>query len=223
MNEDEEDDFDEEDEEGEKINYDDFFKFFKNANIDFGSAFKDLGPFKDIADSGFFKDIFQNIMKDLLPRMKELLPQMGDLSDLSKLKPKELMKMLWKNRDKIDIHGPIMYGFNMTIGPDGKPEFSKFGNVQRETDNKKVVKKHREPLTEVTEEDDQVVIIAEMPGIKKDDIELKSTETSLTIIANSDDSSRQYKKTVNLPVPVDPDHAKARYQNGILEVRLNKI
>jgi len=41
--------------------------------------------------------------------------------------------------------------------------------------------------------------------------------------AESDINKRKYKKNVNLLTAIDPDHAKARYQNGILEIKLNKI
>jgi len=223
MSDDYDDEYEEDDDEAPKIKDEDFFKIFEKLNVDFGGAFKDLDFFKNLTDSDFFKNIFGNIMKDILPRMKEILPDGGDMADMSKIKPEDLMKILWENRDKMNLKGPFVYGFNMTIGPDGKPKFSKFGNIQPRVGEKKIVKKYREPLTEVTEEDDNIIVVAEMPGVKKDDIELKSTEDSLTITATSEDNSRRYKKSIDLPTHIDPDHAKARYQNGILEVKLDKI
>ena len=81
--------------------------------------------------------------------------------------------------------------------------------------------KEREPLVEVIEEKEYVVVTAEMPGVPKEAIKVKATETSLTISAESE--GRSYYKEVSLPAKVDPKASKATYNNGILEVRLRKV
>ena len=174
------------------------------------------GDFKFLGDSNFFKNIINKIMKDFLRQTK-------GFSNLSKFTPEELMKNFGKYRDKFNLQGPFVYGINLSVGPDGKPKISKFGNIQPKMGKREIVKNFREPLTEVMEEEDHIIIVAEMPGIQKTDIELKATEYSLTISAESDINKRRYKKNINLPNAIDPDHARARYQNGILEIKLNKI
>lgn len=174
------------------------------------------GDSKFLGDSKFFKNIVNKIMKDLLRQMK-------GFSDISKFTPEELKKNFGKYRDKFNLQGPFVYGINLSVGPDGKPKISKFGNIQPKMGKREIVKNFREPLTEVMEEEDHIIIVAEMPGIQKTDIELKATEYSLTISAESDINKRRYKKNINLPNAIDPDHARARYQNGILEIKLNKI
>ena len=79
------------------------------------------------------------------------------------------------------------------------------------------------PLVEVNEQDDQIILIAEMPGVTKEDIELKSTNYSMTISTKKNVIGRNYYKEIDLPSAIDPNYAKARYQNGILEVKLKKI
>ncbi len=111
---------------------------------------------------------------------------------------------------------PIVRGFSIRIGPDGKPEIREFGT--KPTIREGV--EERKPLVDVIETDDEVQVIAEMPGVSKDDIELNATETSLEIRAESE--SRKYYEVVELPAEVDPDSAKARYNNGVLEVILKK-
>lgn len=112
---------------------------------------------------------------------------------------------------------PIVRGFSIRIGPDGKPEIREFGT-------KPLIKEtgieERKPLVDVIETDNEIQVIAEMPGVRKEDIELKATERSLEIRAEGE--NRKYHEVVNLPAEVDPDSAKAKYNNGVLEVILTK-
>jgi HSP20 family protein len=73
------------------------------------------------------------------------------------------------------------------------------------------------------EEEEEIVVVAEIPGCIKENIELKATESSLTIIACDEEDARKYNTTVDLPTNINPDYAKARYRNGILEVKLQKV
>jgi HSP20 family protein len=112
---------------------------------------------------------------------------------------------------------PIVRGFSIRIGPDGKPEIREFGTkpMIRESGIEE-----RKPLVDVIETDDEVQVIAEMPGVNKEDIELNATDTSLEIKAEGE--NRKYYEVVDLPAEVVPDSAKARYNNGVLEVVMKK-
>ncbi|HEC75882.1 MAG TPA: Hsp20/alpha crystallin family protein [Thermoplasmatales archaeon] len=114
--------------------------------------------------------------------------------------------------------GPIIYGWSMRIGPDGKPHFQEFGNVPTKTG---IHGEMREPLVDVIESDDKISVTAEVPGVKKEDIDLEITENTLRI--KVDTESRKYFKEVELPSEVDADSAKATYQNGVLDVELKKL
>ncbi len=112
---------------------------------------------------------------------------------------------------------PIVRGFSIRIGPDGRPEIREFGSkpsIKEENID------HRKPLVDVIETDEEVQIIAEMPGVNKEDIELNASENKLEIKAEGE--SRKYYEVVDLPDEVDPDSAKARYNNGVLEVIVKK-
>jgi len=115
---------------------------------------------------------------------------------------------------------PYVYGFSMSIGPDGKPVIREFGNVQSSRSGPRV-REEREPLVDVMEEERDVVIVAELPGVEKDDINLQTTKDNLTI--SVDTSQRKYHKELELPAKVDPKSARASYKNGVLEVRLRKL
>jgi HSP20 family protein len=113
----------------------------------------------------------------------------------------------------------IFYGYQVNVGPDGKPHVQEFGNV-KPTPRGTFEVGSREPFVDVvTNDKDQTLkVVAEMPGIQKEDIELQATEDSLTVRAKNND--RNYETSVPLKVPVDPNTAKASYRNGVLEVVL---
>ncbi len=115
---------------------------------------------------------------------------------------------------------PYVYGFSMSMGPDGKPVIREFGNVQASRSGRKI-REEREPLVDAVEEERDVVVVAELPGVEKDDINLHTTEEHLTI--SVDTPQRKYHKELALPVRVDPKSARASYKNGVLEVRLRKL
>jgi len=82
------------------------------------------------------------------------------------------------------------------------------------------LKEEREPLVDVLPENGTICIIAEVPGIEKDDIKLNCTERSLMI--SIDTEKRKYYKEIDLPDVIDPKVSKASYRNGVLEVTLTK-
>jgi HSP20 family protein len=116
--------------------------------------------------------------------------------------------------------GPFVYGYSMTIGPDGKPVVREFGNVQQSRRGP-MIKEEREPLVDVVSTDDEVKVVAELPGVEKKDIKLHALDDVLTISVDTTD--RKYYKEIKLPAEVDPRGSKSSYKNGVLEVTLQKI
>jgi HSP20 family protein len=150
-------------------------------------------------------------------------------SDIMEKVPKDLIKEKeMPDGTKVKQMGPIVYGYSMTIGPDGKPVIREFGNIKpsRRTTPFGLprgigeISQKREPLVDVISEDDIVKVIAEVPGVDKSDISLSSTEHNLTIHVDSE--QRKYFKDVDLPFSVEPESAKASCKNGVLQVTLNR-
>lgn len=112
-----------------------------------------------------------------------------------------------------------VYGFSMRVGLGGKPVIEQFGNV-RETERGAEVTETREPLVDVLDEGDRVVVIAELPGIDEQDIRLRAEGDILEIAAESRD--RKYQKEILLPASVQPETLESSYRNGILEINLAK-
>ncbi|MCZ7400039.1 MAG: Hsp20/alpha crystallin family protein [Candidatus Methanoperedens sp.] len=134
----------------------------------------------------------------------------------------ELMEKMMRETGK----EPMVYGFSMHIGPDGIPHVEHFGNVRQ--DGLEQIggfpgpkdQDVREPFASsiIDEKNKELCITAEMPGVRKEDIELNATENRLVIKADS--NGRKYFKTIATPSPVVPDSAGAKYNNGVLEITL---
>ncbi len=108
---------------------------------------------------------------------------------------------------------PLMYGFLMDMDPNGEPIIKTFGD-------KAFNSGFREPVYDqfVKVDTDELIVTIEIPGITKEDIELKVTESNIVVTSNCE---RKYKSCIDLKVPVVPENAKAACRNGILTVTLN--
>jgi len=111
------------------------------------------------------------------------------------------------------------FGVSVRTAVGGKPVVESFGNVKKTPEGPKV-EEEREPITDVFDEDEEVRIYAEMPGVNEDDITLDLKEDILDISAQTGD--RKYHKEILLPAPVKTDTMSSSYSNGILEVRIKK-
>jgi HSP20 family protein len=168
--------------------------------------------------SSFFGDI------DEMFREIERMFQ-REFEDLSRRAPKDLLReRILPDGTKVQEWGPFVYGYSITIGPDGKPEIREFGNIkpgERRLGRPSIsIREEREPLVDIINTDGEIKVIAEIPGVEKEDIKLHGTETTLTI--SVDTPQRKYYKEVELPEKVDPKQAKSTYKNGVLEVTLPK-
>ena len=112
-----------------------------------------------------------------------------------------------------------MYGFTIKMGLGGAPEVSQFGNI-RPTPKGPVVEEVREPMVDVFDEADKLLVIAELPGVEESDVRLEVKGDILTISA--EDKERKYSKEVLLPCAVDESKMQSSYKNGVLEVTLPK-
>lgn len=144
----------------------------------------------------------------------------GDFDDMRRAIDEMMRRMMGAGfGDELRSGEPIVFGVNMRVGPDGKPVIQKFGNV-RPTMKGPVVSDKREPLVDVIEREGDITVIVELPGVNKSQINLKTTDRTLTISAPGEESD--FYKEVRLPAAVNSKSAKANYKNGVLEVCLQK-
>lgn len=154
--------------------------------------------------------------------MEEMMAK--EFEDLSKRAPEDLLReRTLPDGTKMKSWGPFVYGYSVTVGPDGKPKVREFGNFKAETRMGKPymnVKEKREPLADVINTDGEVRVIVELPGVEKKDIKLSGTENKLTI--SVDTPERKYFKEVELPTKVDSKKATSKYKNGVLDITVPK-
>ena len=112
-----------------------------------------------------------------------------------------------------------VYGFSVKTGVGGKPTVEPFGNV-RKTPKGPVVEEERQPLVDVFDEKDHVLVIIELPGVEKEQISAEVKGDILTLSAAT--GERKYYKEVILPKDVDAGTLKSKYKNGVLEIRIEK-
>lgn len=75
----------------------------------------------------------------------------------------------------------------------------------------------REPLTDVMEEADAILVVAEVPGLDPAQLSLSVTDGALLIEGGG---RVRYRRRVALPAAVDAARLTQACRNGILEVRL---
>lgn len=94
----------------------------------------------------------------------------------------------------------------------------------------------RDVRVDIRETDSDIVLEAELPGVKREDIEITLDENRLTLKANtaaeteekSESFIRKERRSGSLvrsfllPAEVKEEEVKARFENGLLELRLPK-
>jgi HSP20 family protein len=111
-----------------------------------------------------------------------------------------------------------VYGFSISTLA-GKPVIDSFGNI-RETANGPIVEEVREPMVDIFDEKDHILVIAELPGVSESEIKIEVAGDILNLAAS--DKDRKYAKEILLPGKVKPDSMKTSYKNGIIEITLEK-
>jgi HSP20 family protein len=85
--------------------------------------------------------------------------------------------------------------------------------------------------------DNSVVVTAELPGVTRDDVNLSLQEDVVTLAGQREPKSQEqnvswqrreraygtFSRTVQLPFRVDPEKVQARFDNGILEIELQRL
>lgn len=89
------------------------------------------------------------------------------------------------------------------------------------------------PPIDLIDTNEELIAMIALPGITKENIDLAVTEDSISVTAKAiprtasylrrEMSPEGFKREIKLPVEVKPEQVRARFDNGILEVRLPKL
>jgi len=140
----------------------------------------------------------------------EELERLGDLID-------ETMQKTFDNSKDTPTKRK---GFSVKLGPDGKPRIQEFDNRQP-WQAESEVSDELEPLVDFVVEDETVVVLVVLPGVNKNDIDLRLTENTLTFSVDAADF--EWYNDFRLPARVNPKSARASYKNGVLEIKVKKL
>ena len=179
---------------------------------------------------GWRRDVFREF-EDMRREMERMFEE--EFRDIQSTAPKELVREYeTPEGGKVKEIGPLVYGYSMTIGPDGKPKVREFGNVRSAGGlgggdvsspgaTRAMLRSEREQLADVVTSDKEVKVVVEMPGIDKKDIKVNIYDNSVEIFT-TDTSQRKYRRVVELPEETDLETARSTYRNGILEITFSK-
>ncbi len=118
----------------------------------------------------------------------------------------------------LEDKGKAVYGVNVRMGLGNEPIVQHFGDI-RSTEEGPEVAEAREPLVDVFDEEKEIVVVVELPGVSEEEIEVAVQEDILSLETVGE---RKYAKEVLLPCPADSETLEQTYRNGILEIRLEK-
>jgi HSP20 family protein len=117
-----------------------------------------------------------------------------------------------------------VYGFSVrTLGGDrnGEVKIEPFGNIKRTEEGRVVeVQQVREPMVDLFEEADHILVVAEVPGVTQEEVQLDLQDDILTFSAEK--GTTRYRKELLLPRSFAAEQMSHSCHNGLLEIRLNK-
>ncbi len=94
-----------------------------------------------------------------------------------------------------------------------------------------------EPLYEVEDKEDEILVTFDLPRVRKENVEINTTENTVEVIAKMTDAVcwerwggiqkrltfQAFRKQIRLPEPIDPEKASASFKNGVLRINLPKV
>jgi HSP20 family protein len=160
------------------------------------------------------ESIVEGVVDDVLPGMGKLVKRLRknspELNRKIKEKDAEIKKRL---EEGYPPEPKIQYGVRVrTLAPERKE--TGYRPQKPEKPEKKII----EPVIDLFDEGNTIRVIAEMPGIDEEKIALDLQGSTLVISAS--DKRRTYQKEVMLPCEAKLE--KQRFQNGVLELTLEK-
>jgi HSP20 family protein len=185
-------------------------------------------PSSSIGRGGWFGSDMPRQLDEMRREMERMFEE--QFKDIQSNIPKELVREYETPQGgKVREVGPLVYGYSMTIGPDGKPKVREFGNIRSPfrlgatgttSTAQPIITDQREPLADVVASDKEVKVIVEIPGVNKESIKINAYDNSLEVTTT--DPQKKYHRVIDLPSEADIETVKSTYKNGILEIVFNK-
>ncbi len=115
--------------------------------------------------------------------------------------------------------------------------FNDFFNLQKQDDSSYIETSTWSPLVDIKEEKDCFLVLADVPGVKKEDIGISLENHVLTLkgerqfehtehhqgYTRRERTQGQFYRRFSLPQTADDAKITARYAHGVLEIRIPKM
>lgn len=96
---------------------------------------------------------------------------------------------------------------------------------------------HRMPAVDVVDREDEVIVRAEVPGVRKEDLKVSLSDGTISIKGHTEHAEEEkrddyyrhemscgdFTRTLELPAGVDGKNAAANMKDGVLEIRIPKL
>src|ERR687892_864634 len=186
--------------------------------------------FWDIEPSDWFKKYFQGRsgFDDIFKGFDEMRNRMerefeDGFKQFESSTPKDLVREYETPEGaKVREYGPFVYGYSMTVGPDGRPKVREFGNVKSPFQEgrsgfrtRPLISSEREPLVDISTTDKEIKVVVEMPGVSKEDIKVNAYDSTLEV-TTQEGTSKRYHETIELPEEAELGTAKSKNKKWIL-------
>jgi HSP20 family protein len=93
-----------------------------------------------------------------------------------------------------------------------------------------------EPLADVQETDGEIIVIMDLPGMDKEDVDIALSSDELSVVAQRktetgmeegsfhqrERSYRRFERNISLPTGVKADEAHAKLESGVLKINIPK-
>jgi len=78
------------------------------------------------------------------------------------------------------------------------------------------------PPVDVLESDNEILVLADLPGVKSSDLDIQFEKETLTFVGRREAAGIAYERSFVVPRDVDPDGIAAELSDGVLKLHLHK-
>lgn len=180
----------------------------ENPFDDFRNFEEFLEEFKEFINSPFA----QKLMKQIFQNFRFFSKQIGGKRDRDGKK----VPKIFQNEQFKKFFERFMENSNLNMAP--FPQNSETKGTFNDKRGKE--REQLSPPSSVYEEENQVRVSVDLPGVTREQIEVNPSTKKVEVKAKN--KEREYHKVINLPKKIDPTQISSRYENGVLELILEK-
>lgn len=154
--------------------------------------------------SGEWKNKRETIPFNVFEELREIEKIMNEIAEQEDKKKSQLVRI---------------YVFSNRQSPRDDTMSKRLINGDRQRHNSRVIEE-KEALVDVFDRGEEVMVVAELPNAKKEDIELHGGAKSLTVFVNE---PQRRNFTIAVPAKLNVKRATINYKNGVVEITLPKL